>query len=509
MSTNNSSRRTPSSLCSPHFSQIRMTRSIDKNSSKDGASRYEDERGDGIAREEKKEQIIEEKGKISATNSMMSIGGAPSAMYRETLSAVDLPPGFLDVSLFSSNDVVEMADEINPDIANQAEKLKGGDSTPQASILVDEVVAREKKAETSNVTLETRAPRRASIESPVTPIAKRPRLGEFIQIMAPATPLASPFSNGDLAKSLLPIPQADESTDEEEQTSDKDTIIMAKSKRKRASVVTILERQSYDAVTSPPLPSKKRQRLKLPTSLNRKVASRKLCLEEETETETEADIDDSEEDPHVGPNEQVIQSSTNVVYSWDSLKLGAELGSAALNDFFAYANEGRAPKLNSRQALQIISSMRVKTVLPPPGSDLHSVVHKNRVILDENHHNLENDQANAAGLPPMVPWKKLENVYETMCLQDIDDGSANRREVQYMNVDKLMETFRSFENQACDLKLREDEIMAKAKELGGGLIDKRLVYRMMGYRHARENWKPPVQYQACADPSKQLQTASI
>jgi hypothetical protein len=153
--------------------------------------------------------------------------------------------------------------------------------------------------------------------------------------------------------------------------------------------------------------------------------------------------------------------------------------------------------------------MRVKTVLPPPGSYLHSVVHKNRVILDEKQQNLENDQDNAAGLPPTVPWKKLENVYETMCLQDIDDGSANRREVQYMNVDKLMETFRSFENQACDLKLREDEIKAKAKVLGGGLIDKRLVYRMMGYRDARETLNTPVQYHTYADPSQQMQTASI
>ena len=153
---------------------------------------------------------------------------------------------------------------------------------------------------------------------------------------------------------------------------------------------------------------------------------------------------------------------------------------------FRSANEGiTVPKLNARQVLQIISSMRVKTVLPPPQSKLHKVVHKARLI-QEDYTALDHD-ISLKSTSPMVPYEKLEKVYETMCLQDIDDGSANRREVQYMNIDSLMEKFRSFENHACDLKMREEEVMAMAKQLGGGLIDKNLVYRTMGYRDAQEN----------------------
>lgn len=323
-------------------------------------------------------------------------------------------------------------------------------------------------------------------------------------------PSKNPFSKVRLSASYLPIPHTSDSTDEDD-IGEKVVKSLTKSKRQRPPIVTRVERQSHEIGGRPPLSSKKRQ-LQLPSSSNRSVANRKLDLES---SETECDtIPDTSNEPEAlnetvaaaaeEPALQVIQSYTNVVYCWDALKLGEELGSAALNDFFASANEGRnAPKLNSRQVLQIVSSMRVKTVVPPPGSKLHKVVHKARLI-QEDSAALDHDIA-LESTTPMVPFEKLEKVYETMCLQDIDDGSANRREVQHMNIESLMEKFRSFENHACDLKMREDEVMATARQLGGGLIDKPMVYRTMGYRDAQECMNHAEEY----PPDSKISTASI
>ena len=84
-------------------------------------------------------------------------------------------------------------------------------------------------------------------------------------------------------------------------------------------------------------------------------------------------------------NELFIRSSENIAYSWDSLKLGEGNGSAALRDFVK--KDVTADELNSdtfeeesaltaRTILDMISTLRPKTCLPPPDSKLHQVVQK-------------------------------------------------------------------------------------------------------------------------------------
>eukprot|EP00521_Asterionellopsis_glacialis_P017565 CAMPEP_0195295610 /NCGR_PEP_ID=MMETSP0707-20130614/17693_1 /TAXON_ID=33640 /ORGANISM="Asterionellopsis glacialis, Strain CCMP134" /LENGTH=510 /DNA_ID=CAMNT_0040356869 /DNA_START=45 /DNA_END=1577 /DNA_ORIENTATION=- len=81
--------------------------------------------------------------------------------------------------------------------------------------------------------------------------------------------------------------------------------------------------------------------------------------------------------------EEVLNRSTQLAYSWESLGLGKELGSPALNEYvrLCRSREGLSnenlPSVTAQQVLQIIQSFQLKTLLPPPGSDLHRIVKKN------------------------------------------------------------------------------------------------------------------------------------
>ena len=87
-----------------------------------------------------------------------------------------------------------------------------------------------------------------------------------------------------------------------------------------------------------------------------------------------------------------------------------------------------------------------------------------------------------------IPYKTFARLYESMCEQDVDDGAANRREVQYLSTAACVERLKSFENEACALKLREQKVMAKAKELD--LIDVQQVSSLLGYRRAQDEESP-------------------
>ena len=457
----------------------------------------------------KKEPMVNENGKeVVAKSSCVheqSFVGAQAASYLnyQSKSVASLPPGALGEAFCNVRDSKEIYVPFEIDNTSQIEMPDH--STPDTSRHPEGAVC---PAQTKRSTSVPKTPERGLEGSRGTPIAKRARLGEITPIVSGLTTSTRPVSRLSFASSRLAIPKRTyKPKNIEEGINTEGMIKMTHQRQTRDPDGTVSKRNAGNAATRPPVPPRARHKLKLPTSSNRRLASRKLYLENEENVGTYSEASDEYTDDE--QDEEIIQNSTNVVYSWDALQLGEKLGSAALNQFFADANEGRAPKLNSRQVLQIISSMRVKTILPPPGSLLHKVVHRTRLFQDENNTAALDNDASYASTSPRVPFDKLEKVYETMCLQDIDDGSANRREVQYMNVNSLLDKFRSFENQVCDLKMREKEIMAKANELRGGLIDRKLVYRMMGYRDACEDWNNPVQQQPNFDPVTYTHNASI
>lgn len=71
-----------------------------------------------------------------------------------------------------------------------------------------------------------------------------------------------------------------------------------------------------------------------------------------------------------------------------------------------------------------------------------------------------------------------------MCEQDVDDGSFNRREVQYLSAGACLERLLQFENTACALRKREEEVLKQANELQ--VLDNAQVSAMLGY-HAPDS----------------------
>ena len=76
-------------------------------------------------------------------------------------------------------------------------------------------------------------------------------------------------------------------------------------------------------------------------------------------------------------------------------------------------------------------------------------------------------------------FKTFARLYETMCEQDVDDGSSNRREVQYLSASACLERLMLLENTACALRKREEQVLERAHELG--LVDNAQVSAMLGY----------------------------
>jgi hypothetical protein len=81
----------------------------------------------------------------------------------------------------------------------------------------------------------------------------------------------------------------------------------------------------------------------------------------------------SEDDQGESPvAKRIRMEPKNLVYSWDSLLLGKELGSVALNQHLTQLH-GTLSQLTSLEALQIVQSTRLETIVPPEGSKLSKV----------------------------------------------------------------------------------------------------------------------------------------
>jgi hypothetical protein len=73
--------------------------------------------------------------------------------------------------------------------------------------------------------------------------------------------------------------------------------------------------------------------------------------------------------------ETFLSASANLLYSWESLMLGRELGSAALNEVLETLHPlHESPRLTSLQTLQIVHSLQPTTIVPPDPSPLHKVI---------------------------------------------------------------------------------------------------------------------------------------
>lgn len=262
----------------------------------------------------------------------------------------------------------------------------------------------------------------------------------------------------------------------------------------------------------PPPRTRGRPRRPLPTALTRRNVSLRGRVQKKRALQYTHSEDNPESDPSEMPlsskpffrskrdassgtagADALLNSSMQLAYSWDSLGLGQDSGSVALNEYMVRfrRNEGVSPylpDLTAQEMLQIMNSLRVRTYLPPPGSALHRIVQKNRFenrseLYGSENNDEESMEDGSSDLtaqeqtlsPPLpsqhpracsIPFKNMARLYETMCAQDADDGSFNRREAQYLSASSAVEKLRALENRACELKLTESSVLQKGKELG-------------------------------------------
>jgi len=157
---------------------------------------------------------------------------------------------------------------------------------------------------------------------------------------------------------------------------------------------------------------------------------------------------------------QINHSSQSLAHQWSSLRLGTQLGSAAYKEFIQrFSSPQTKIDLNANQILQMVRTMQTRTLLPPRDSFLHQVVKK------QPSPSTTNDVAVAHKLPTST----LSNLYEFMCRQDADDESSSRRQMHYLSASSCLQTLQSFENKACQLKLREDRLKKQWKHITSSL----------------------------------------
>jgi len=217
----------------------------------------------------------------------------------------------------------------------------------------------------------------------------------------------------------------------------------------------------------------------------------------------------------------IRHNSQYLAYSWDSLKLGQNVGSVALNNYLnrggggSRPNEnngrGRRSKLSPQQTLQIMNSLRPKTVLPPPGSELHDIiklhyktmttttawehtdveferesVSKTKIEKEANHPSISSTTTDkkfysstlpAAIQPPklQLPLDSIKNLCELLQAQDEDDGATARHKTHHLTAAACIDTLKSIENTVCEYKLRHEALIREGEELGllvGGVASK-------------------------------------
>jgi hypothetical protein len=173
--------------------------------------------------------------------------------------------------------------------------------------------------------------------------------------------------------------------------------------------------------------------------------------------EEETDDDDARPNP------------SHLTYDWESLGLGRTIGSAALNKRLCdgMRDEGgndRVPQLSAIDCLHTVQQLKLRTVLPPANSELHTVLQKTR--LQTKQELRDYDDAEEVSTKKGPCWKTIAELYQNMVAQDLDDGDIYRREYQFLKADQVKERMMRMETDASALQTREDRVRRTAATLG-------------------------------------------
>jgi hypothetical protein len=174
---------------------------------------------------------------------------------------------------------------------------------------------------------------------------------------------------------------------------------------------------------------------------------------------TEDDLEDDDARPN----------PSHLTYNWESLGLGRTIGTAALNKrlYDGIRNEGgtdRVPQLSAIECLHAVQQLKLRTILPPADSELHTVLQKTR--LQTKQELRDYDDADEVSSKKGPCWKTIAELYQDMVAQDLDDGDIYRREYQFLKADQVKERMMRMETDASALQTREDRVRRTAATLG-------------------------------------------
>jgi hypothetical protein len=175
--------------------------------------------------------------------------------------------------------------------------------------------------------------------------------------------------------------------------------------------------------------------------------------------------EDDLEDDDARPN------PSHLTYDWESLGLGRTIGTAALNKRLCdgMRNEGctdRVPQLSAIECLHAVQQLKLRTILPPADSELHTVLQKTRLQTKQELLDYDDDDADEVSSKKGPCWKTIAELYQDMVAQDLDDGDIYRREYQFLKADQVKERMMRMETDASALQTREDRVRRTAATLG-------------------------------------------
>ena len=178
----------------------------------------------------------------------------------------------------------------------------------------------------------------------------------------------------------------------------------------------------------------------------------------------------------------LLNSSDALAYSWDALRLGTELGSAALHER-GVREAGRHGGLagippTAAEVLQLARSVRPGMCLPPRGSFLYQAV-QCTAAHNELWRGSDPDGETCAridaqirsgwpGSPPpppgalLVPYTAMSRLYEAMCQHEADKGVVFGTQTHYLTAPEVVERMRAAENGTAALAAMEREVLADA-----------------------------------------------
>lgn len=159
---------------------------------------------------------------------------------------------------------------------------------------------------------------------------------------------------------------------------------------------------------------------------------------------------------------EILLRSDQLCNRWDRLGLGKFSGTPALNKYLETKSANETPYKTSEMA-HIFETFVAKTESLPRNSVVTNKMIRHPdgdgfVVRREVQDELKDDNSSS------LPVKKLARAYEEMTTQG-NVVSFKKRQIHRLNERQIVERLMSYENRACNLKAREEQVLKRISDL--------------------------------------------